>query len=332
MSYAPIDLSSSKEDLMATVLQLQNRLQLLEDAQGSRDPDVFETPTSTTLKPLADNHDFFNISDYNLTDGMVYKAPAVLDYAEVKLNPAAKLHDDDLAKAQSRMAHHTRFYDHYANAIVKRDWGKSEQGIDMLKFLSTIRIAIANDAAILNGARSKLYYTALGIKHEPAKEGSILKVEEVAASKAASELIRSVYKKPEPPKAKIDNSRNGKQDSNKGGWKQSSSGSNDKSNDQQSFRKKKKQQSNGKKLSNSNSNSRSVSPPSCWMSIPIPTPIPIRTRTQGPLTTTSSRHRGAVMIPWSRLPTPADSFYNDLSTPNSRLEITKPRHLRRAHG
>ncbi|KAF9100154.1 hypothetical protein BGX29_006755 [Mortierella sp. GBA35] len=305
---------------MATVLQLQNRLQLLEDAQGSRDPDVFETPTSTTLKPypelvdyylailetnfytarLADNHDFFNISDYNLTDGMVYKAPAVLDYAEVKLNPAAKLHDDDLAKAQSRMAHHTRFYDHYANAIVKRDWGKSEQGIDMLKFLSTIRIAIANDAAILNGARSKLYYSALGIKHEPAKEGSILKVEEVAASKAASELIRSDHKKPEPPKAKIDNSRNGKQDSNKGGWKQSSSGSNDKSNDQQSFRKKKKQQSNGKKLSNSNSNSRSVSPPSCWMSIPIPTPIPIRTRTQGPLTTTSSRHRGAVKIPWSR--------------------------------
>ncbi|KAG0259655.1 hypothetical protein BGZ95_004616, partial [Linnemannia exigua] len=56
---------------------------------------------------LADNHKFYNLSDYHYTKGMVYKAPPVLDHAEVSLSPAAKKHDADIASIQTGMAHHT---------------------------------------------------------------------------------------------------------------------------------------------------------------------------------------------------------------------------------
>ncbi|KAG0277704.1 hypothetical protein BGZ96_002754 [Linnemannia gamsii] len=206
---------------------------------------------------LADDHQIFSLSDYHYTEGMVYKAPPVLDHAEVTLSQAAKKHDADLASVQTRMAHHTRFYDTFASDILERKWETSEPGKAMLQFLNTMRIAAANDAAKISQLRSKLYYNALGIKHEPAKEGSILKVEDVAARKAASDLIRTVYATPTVPKATNNDGRTKKQDGGKGSWQQKSSGSNDdKSNDQSSSFKKKKNNNNqsGNKSSSGSSN------------------------------------------------------------------------------
>ncbi|KAG0282198.1 hypothetical protein BGZ98_006873, partial [Dissophora globulifera] len=152
------------------------------------------------------------------------------------------------------IAHNTRFYDTCAHEIIKSGQGDTEFGKSMLKFLNTVRIAAANDSAKISRMRSKLYYTALGIKHEPAKEGSILKVEEVAANKAASDLIRKVYKKPEQ---KATNNKTYQQDSgSKSSWKQKSSGSNQKSKEQQTFKKKKqasKDDKTGYKSSNKSS-------------------------------------------------------------------------------
>jgi hypothetical protein len=252
-----------------------------EPGRLSQDPHIVEPTTTGTLVPyqelidkypaileqdfykaeLAEGHDFFKLSNYLLTEGMVYKAPPVLDHAEVKISNATKLHDNDLAAIQSRMAHHTRFYDTCAHDIVRKGWGDSEAGQYMLSFLNTIRIAAGNDTAKISKMRSKLFYNALGIKHEPAKQGSLLKVEKVAADKAASDLIRTVYATPTANKANND-TKSGKQDSNKSSWKQSSSGSNNKSSDNASFKKKKKQQksssnnSNGNKSGSSNSGNK----------------------------------------------------------------------------
>ncbi|KAF9899407.1 hypothetical protein EC991_008931 [Linnemannia zychae] len=242
-----------------------------------RDLHVVEPVTTSTLVPyqeliekypaimeqdfytaeLADGHDFFKLSNYTLTEGMVYKAPPVLDHAEVKLSNAAKLHDSDLATVQSRMAHHTRFYDTCAHDIIRMGWDDSEPGRHMLSFLNTLRLAAGNDAAKISKMRSKLYYTALGIKHEIAKQGSLLKVEKVAADKAASDLIHSVYSVPTAAKANNNDSKTGNKDSNKSGWKKSSSGSNNnnKSSDNTSFKKKKQQSSSGGKSSNSGNKS-----------------------------------------------------------------------------
>ncbi|KAF8929288.1 hypothetical protein BGZ47_001118, partial [Haplosporangium gracile] len=177
---------------------------------------------------LADNYKFYNLSDYHYTEGMVYKA-SVLDHAKVSLSPAAKKHDADLAAIQTRMAHHTRFYNSFACDILENSWENSKQGKVMLQFLNTMRIAAGNDAAKISQMRFKLYYTALRTKHEPA-----------VARKAASDLIRTTQKD---------------SDSGRSGWQQRSSGSNnDKSNDQSSssFKKKKKYNKQG---SNGNSNS-----------------------------------------------------------------------------
>ncbi|KAF9294897.1 hypothetical protein BGZ88_003167 [Linnemannia elongata] len=125
---------------------------------------------------LADDHKHFVLSNYHYTEGMVYKAPPVLDYAEFSLDNAAKKHDADLAAVQTRMAHHTRFYDSFACGILENNWEDSELGKAMLQFLNTLRIAAANDAAKISQMRCNLYYTALGIKHKLDKEVSIPKV------------------------------------------------------------------------------------------------------------------------------------------------------------
>ncbi|KAF9148775.1 hypothetical protein BG015_009481 [Linnemannia schmuckeri] len=171
---------------------------------------------------LVDNHKFFNLSDYHYTEDMIYKALPVLDHAEVSLNLAAREHDAVLAAIQTRM--------------------DSEQGKATLQFLSTMQITAGNGAAKISQIRSNLYYTALGIKHEPTKEGSTLKVEEVAAHKAISDLIRTVYATQPLPKATNNDNRTKKNSgSGRSGWQQRPSGSNnDKSNDQPSFSFKKK--------------------------------------------------------------------------------------------
>ncbi|KAG0275549.1 hypothetical protein BGZ97_010273 [Linnemannia gamsii] len=232
MSHASPSPSVSNETLLHVIQQLTNRLDQLEhrnsriydpaplqdDAPPGARTRIIGTTQATTIRPgadmvkhylaiveqnfytaaLADNHKLFTLSDYHYTEGMF------------SLSNEAKKHDADLATVQTRMAHHTRFYDSFACNILENNWEDLEQGKAMLQFLNTLRIAAANDAAKISQMRSKLYYAALGIKHKPAKEGSILKVEEVAARKAVSDLIRTVYATPTPPKATNNDNRTGK--------------------------------------------------------------------------------------------------------------------------
>ncbi|KAF9128173.1 hypothetical protein BGW39_005305 [Mortierella sp. 14UC] len=201
---------------------------------------------------LADGHDIFKPSNCLLTDGVVFKAPLVLSHPDVKLSNVTKLHNNELAAVQSRKAYHTRFYDICAHDIVRMSEADSEAGRCMLYFLNTLRIAAGNDAVKVSKMPSKLYYYELRIKQEPVRQGSLLKVEKVAADNAASDLVQSVYSAKTAAKANKNNIKSGKQDANKRGWKQSSSGSNNinnKSGDNTSFKKKKQQ-----KLSGNNSN------------------------------------------------------------------------------
>ncbi|KAF9129325.1 hypothetical protein BG015_004210, partial [Linnemannia schmuckeri] len=139
MSHASSSLSVSIETLLQTIQQLSHRIEQIEhsdkhslksappqdDAPPGARTRIIGTTQATTIRPgtdlvqhypaileqnfytaeLADNHKFYNLSDYHYTEGMVYKAPPVLDHAEVSPSPAAKKHDADLAAVQTRMAH-----------------------------------------------------------------------------------------------------------------------------------------------------------------------------------------------------------------------------------
>ncbi|KAF9537195.1 hypothetical protein EC957_008675 [Mortierella hygrophila] len=187
MSHASPSHDVSNETLLQVIQQLSTRLDRFEQAHdrytNTALPQIDTIPVvntriigvrqATTLRPnedlvrlypaileqnfytaeLADDHQFFSLSDYHYTEGMVYKAPPVLDHAEVTLSPAAKKHDADLAIIQTRMAHHTRFYDTFASDILERKWETSESGKAMLQFLNTLRIAAANDAAKISQLR-----------------------------------------------------------------------------------------------------------------------------------------------------------------------------------
>ncbi|KAF9087317.1 hypothetical protein BGX27_002957 [Mortierella sp. AM989] len=282
MSHAPTDSSPILDNdaivkLLNNYNTIQARLQQLEAAVGNPDGKVVEAPKTTTLKlypkllekypaigepdfytaVLAKDHDFCDISDYHVTGGMAYKAPSVLGHAEVSIGTDAKLHDADLATVQSRIAHNTRFFDTFAHEIIESDQCETEFGQRTLRFLNTLRLTVGNDAGIISHMRSKLYYSALGIKHEPAKERPILKVVQVAASKTASDLIRTVCKKPE----QATNIKTTQHSSGgKSNWKSKSSGTNDKTKDQQHF-KKKTQGSKDNKSGGSKSYGKSSSKP-----------------------------------------------------------------------
>ncbi|KAG0374083.1 hypothetical protein BGX24_010847 [Mortierella sp. AD032] len=142
MSYTSPSSSVSIEILLQAIQQLSHRMEHIEradkhslksapaqdDAPSGTRTRFIRTTQATTIRPgtdlvqhypailernfytaeLADNHQFYNLSDYHYTEGMIYKAPPVIDHAEVSLSPAAKKHDADLAAIQTRMAQHTR--------------------------------------------------------------------------------------------------------------------------------------------------------------------------------------------------------------------------------
>jgi len=250
-----IDIHAVIRQMQNCIQQQQDRIQQLEAATSEQDGRVvFKTSRATTLKlydellevypaisepnfydaELPKDHEVFDWNDFHYTDGMEYKAPPVLEHTEVSLSGPAKRHEAELAAIQGYMANSTRFYDTCAHEIVNSGEASSKIGKRMLSFLNTIRISAANDASKISRLRENLYYDALGIKHGNNKERSLLTLESLAATKAAADMVRKTYKKPEPPKDKT------KKPDNKYGKDKSRTG--DKPKDQQSG----KSQSNGK--------------------------------------------------------------------------------------
>ena len=236
-------------DVLQVIRRLEQRIQELETANSEQTGKVvFKNPRATTLKlyddllerypaisepnffkaKLPKDHDAFDWNDFHYTEGMEYKAPSVLEHSEVSLAPAAKLHDADLSAIQGYIAMSTRFFDTFAHEIINSGDADTDLGIRTLGFLNTVRISAANDAANISCMREKLYYDALGIKQGHSKEKSLLSLEELAAAKAAAEMVRSTYKKPEPREIKT------KQPENKHG--KNKSGSSGKTKDRQPIR------------------------------------------------------------------------------------------------
>lgn len=174
---------------------------------------------------LPKDHDAFNWNNFHYTEGMEYRAPSVLEHPEVSLVPAAKLHDADLSAVQGYITMSTWFFDTFTHELINSGEAETDLSIHTLGFLNTIHILAANDAANISGMWEKLYYDALSIKQGHNKEKSLLSLEELAATKAAAEMVQSTYKKPEPKETKT------KQPSSKYG--KNKSGSTDKTRDQQ---------------------------------------------------------------------------------------------------
>ncbi|KAG9061182.1 hypothetical protein KI688_007520 [Linnemannia hyalina] len=136
MSHASPPPAVSTETLLQVIQQLSTRLDRFEQAHDRyantallqvdtvpvANTRIIGVTQATTLRPgqdlvrlypaileqnfytaeLADDHQFFSLSDCHYTEGMVYKAPPVPDHAEANLSPAAKKHDADLATIQTR--------------------------------------------------------------------------------------------------------------------------------------------------------------------------------------------------------------------------------------
>ena len=202
----PGEVGYSKSD--ATTLYLHPKL--LENYPAISEPNFFKAK-------LPDKHKVFNWDDFHYTEGMEYKAPNVLEHAEVTLAPAAKQHDNDLSTVQGYIASSTRFFDTYAQEIVRAGDAGTRQGSRMLGFLNMVRRSAANDAANISTMREKLYYDALGIKQENGKKKSLLTMEQLATAKSTAEMVRTTYKKPEPPKPPKQSDNKPKKD--KSGWK-----------------------------------------------------------------------------------------------------------------
>ncbi|KAG0221423.1 hypothetical protein BGW42_007726, partial [Actinomortierella wolfii] len=77
---------------------------------------------------LPKNHSVFDWSEFHYTEGMEYKAPPVLQHAEVSLSSSSKQHDQDLATIQGWMANTTRIFDSLAHEIVEMQAGDTEIG------------------------------------------------------------------------------------------------------------------------------------------------------------------------------------------------------------
>lgn len=151
---------------------------------------------------LPKNHSVFDWSEFHYTEGMEYKAPPVLQHAEVSLSSSSKQHDQDLATIQGWMANTTRIFDSLAHELVEMQAGDTEIGERVFECLNIVRTSVANDAARISRMRSDIYYTAMGIKGGASKDNSILSLEDVASKRAASDLIKKAYKKPDPSKDK----------------------------------------------------------------------------------------------------------------------------------
>ncbi|KAG0224697.1 hypothetical protein BGW41_004971 [Actinomortierella wolfii] len=178
----------------ATMLRLYD--ELLEHYPAIGHQDFFNSE-------LPKDHDLFDWSDFHFTEGMEYKAPPVLEHSEVSLPKLAKQHDQDLATVQGFLANTTRMYDTLAHELITLGVADSELGARLFNFLNIARYSAANDASRISRMRSDIYYAALGIKVSTNKEKPLHSLEDIAAKKAAAELVRKTYKKPDPPKDKF---------------------------------------------------------------------------------------------------------------------------------
>ncbi|KAG0253503.1 hypothetical protein BGZ95_006301, partial [Linnemannia exigua] len=144
-----IDIHALIRQMQTQLLQQQDRIHQLEAATIEQDGKVvLKASRTTTLKlydellegypaisepnffdaELPEDHDAFDWNDFHYTDGMEYKAPPVLEHAEIPLSGPAKRHEADLATVQGYMANTTRFFDTFAHEIIDSGEAGSDLG------------------------------------------------------------------------------------------------------------------------------------------------------------------------------------------------------------
>ncbi|GJJ71482.1 hypothetical protein EMPS_03832 [Entomortierella parvispora] len=157
--------------------------------------------TSSTLSSLQDITSF-DWNDYHYTDGMVYKAPPVLEHQGVTLPELARKHEQDLAKIQGHMANSTRLFDTLVDEILTYEMDADELAKHVISFVNTARILVSNDASKISLMRKDIYLRHLELPTSEPQENAILTLEDLAKRRTTVDLVSKTYTKPSVKESK----------------------------------------------------------------------------------------------------------------------------------
>ncbi|GJJ67748.1 hypothetical protein EMPS_09901 [Entomortierella parvispora] len=181
-----------KSDRATTLLQypeLQNQY-----------PAITQKHFFNTVLPAG--HNLFDWNDYHYTDGMVYKAPPVLEHQGVTLPELARKHEQDLAKIQGHMANSTRLFDTLVDEILTYEMDADELAKHVISFVNTARILVSNDASKISLMRKDIYLRHLELPTSEPQENAILTLEDLAKRRTTVDLVSKTYTKPSVKESK----------------------------------------------------------------------------------------------------------------------------------